>query len=338
MLKKKIKVVITDCNHPSIEIERKMLSEINAELILSNCNTEEDIIKVAKDADGIINQRVPITRRVITLLNKCKVIVRYGVGVDNIDVKAATECGIIVSNVPDYCVDEVSTHAIALILNCARGISLLDRKIREEEWGFTLAKPLFRTQGKTLGIYGLGRIGSAVAKKSMGFGLKIIAYDPYVSKVNNRIKMVDFPQLLSESDFISINASLTDETWHAFKENELKAMKKTAYLINTARGSIVDERVLYKALREGWIAGAAVDVMEKEPPDWDNPLLKLDNVVFTPHSAFYSEESYIELKTKVAEAVISVLSGRLPKSIMNPEVIKKIIEKGYFYNRNDFII
>ncbi|RLC38981.1 MAG: C-terminal binding protein [Candidatus Nealsonbacteria bacterium] len=338
MLNKKIKVVITDCNHPSIEIERKMLSEINAELILSNCNTEEDIIKVAKDADGIINQRVPITRRVITLLNKCKVIVRYGVGVDNIDVKAATECGIIVSNVPDYCVDEVSTHAIALILNCARGISLLDRKIREEEWGFTLAKPLFRTQGKTLGIYGLGRIGSAVAKKSMGFGLKIIAYDPYVSKVNNRIKMVDFPQLLSESDFISINASLTDETWHAFKENELKAMKKTAYLINTARGSIVDERVLYKALREGWIAGAAVDVMEKEPPDWDNPLLKLDNVVFTPHSAFYSEESYIELKTKVAEAVISVLSGRLPKSIMNPEVIKKIIEKGYFYNRNDFII
>jgi len=323
MLNKKIKVVITDCNHPSIEIERKMLSEINAELILSNCNTEEDIIKVAKDADGIINQRVPITRRVITLLNKCKVIVRYGVGVDNIDVKAATECGIIVSNVPDYCVDEVSTHAIALILNCARGISLLDRKIREEEWGFTLAKPLFRTQGKTLGIYGLGRIGSAVAKKSMGFGLKIIAYDPYVSKVNNRIKMVDFPQLLSESDFISINASLTDETWHAFKENELKAMKKTAYLINTARGSIVDERVLYKALREGWIAGAGLDVLEKEPPDWDNPLLKLDNVVFTPHSAFYSEESYIELKTKVAEAVISVLSGRLPKSIMNPEVIEK---------------
>ena len=323
MLNKKIKVVITDCNHPSIEIERKMLSEINAELILSNCNTEEDIIKVAKDADGIINQRVPITRRVITLLNKCKVIVRYGVGVDNIDVKAATECGIIVSNVPDYCVDEVSTHAIALILNCARGISLLDRKIREEEWGFTLAKPLFRTQGKTLGIYGLGRIGSAVAKKSIGFGLKIIACDPYVSKVNNRIKMVDFPQLLSESDFISINASLTDETWHAFKENELKAMKKTAYLINTARGSIVDERVLYKALREGWIAGAAVDVMEKEPPYWEDPLLGLKNLIVTPHSAFYSEESYIELKTKVVKAVISVLNSRLPKSIVNPEVIEK---------------
>lgn len=320
---KKLKVVITDSNHPSIEIERKILSEINAELILSNCNTEEDIIKVAKDADGIINQRVSITRRVIKSLNKCKVIVRYGVGVDNIDIKVATECGIIVANVPDYCVDEVSSHAIGLILGCARGIILFNSKVKEKRWGFSLAKPLFRTQGKTLGIFGLGRIGSAVAKKSIGFGLKIIACDPYVSKVNNRIKMVDFPQLLSESDFISINASLTDKTWHAFKENELKAMKKTAYLINTARGSIVDEKALYKALREGWIAGAGLDVLEKEPPDWNNPLLKLDNVIFTPHSAFYSEESYIELKTRTAKAVLSVLNGKLPETIINPQVLNR---------------
>jgi len=323
MLEKQIKVVITDCNHPSIEIERKMLSEINAELILSNCNTEEDIIKVAKDADGIINQRVSITRRVIKSLNKCKVIVRYGVGVDNIDIKVATECGIIVANVPDYCVDEVSSHALGLILGCARGRILFNSKVKEKRWGFSLAKPLFRTQGKTLGIFGLGRIGSAVAKKSKGFGLKIIACDPYVSKVNNRIKMVDFPQLLSESDFISINASLTDKTWHAFKENELKAMKKTAYLINTARGSIVDEKALYKALREGWIAGAGLDVLEKEPPDWNNPLLKLDNVIFTPHSAFYSEESYIELKTRTAKVVLSVLNGKLPETIINPQVLNR---------------
>jgi len=316
-------VVITDCNHPSIEIERKMLSEINAELILSNCNTEEDIIKVAKDADGIINQRVSITRRVIKSLNKCKVIVRYGVGVDNIDIKVATECGIIVANVPDYCVDEVSSHAIGLILGCARGIILFNSKVKEKRWGFSLVKPLFRTQGKTLGIFGLGRIGSAVAKKSIGFGLKIIACDPYVSKVNNRIKMVDFPQLLSESDFISINASLTDETWHAFGEDELRAMKKSTYLINTARGAIVDEKILYNALREGWIAGAGLDVLEKEPPDWNNPLLKLDNVIFTPHSAFYSEESYIELKTRTAKAVLSVLNGKLPETIINPQVLNR---------------
>lgn len=320
---KKLKVVITDSNHPSVEIERKILSEIGAEVILLDSNKKEDIIKIAKDADGIINQRVSITREIIKSLNKCKVIARYGVGVDNIDVNAATEYGIIVANVPDYCVDEVSTHAIALILDCARGIVLFNRKVKEKRWGFSLAKPLFRIQGKTLGIFGLGRIGSAVAKKSIGFGLKIIACDPYVSKVNNRIKMVDFPQLLSESDFISINASLTDETWHAFKENELKAMKKTAYLINTARGSIVDEKALYKALREGWIAGAGLDVLEKEPPDWNNPLLKLDNVIFTPHSAFYSEESYIELKTRTAKAVLSVLNGKLPETIINPQVLNR---------------
>jgi len=260
MSEKKLKVVITDCNHPSVEIERKILNEINAEVILLNSNKKDDIIKIAKNADGIINQRVPITRGIIKSLNKCKIIARYGVGVDNIDVKAATEYGIIVANVPDYCVDEVSSHTIGLILACARGIILFNRKVKEKRWGFSLAKPLFRIQGKTLGIFGLGRIGSAVAKKSIGFGLKIIACDPYVSKTNTKIKMVDFPQLLSESDFISINASLTDETWHAFNENELKAMKKTAYLINTARGSIVDEKILYNALRERWIAGAGLDV------------------------------------------------------------------------------
>ena len=323
MLNKKIKVVITDSNHPSVEIERKILSEIDAEVILLNSNKKKDIIKIAKDADGIINQRMPITREIIKSLNKCKVIARYGVGVDNIDIKAATEYGIIVANVPDYCIDEVSTHAIGLILGCARGIVLFNSKVKEKRWGFSLAKPLFRTQGKTLGIFGLGRIGSEVAKKAMEFGLNIIACDPYVSKVNNRIKMVDFPQLLSESNFISINASLTDETWHAFKENELKAMKKTAYLINTARGSIVDEKALYKALREGWIAGAGLDVLEKEPPDWDNLLLKLDNVIFTPHSAFYSEESYIELKTRTAKAVLSVLNGKLPETIINPQVLNR---------------
>jgi len=323
MSEKKLKVVITDCNHPSVEIERKILNEINAEVILLNSNKKDDIIKIAKNADGIINQRVPITRGIIKSLNKCKIIARYGVGVDNIDVKAATEYGIIVANVPDYCVDEVSSHTIGLILACARGIILFNRKVKEKRWGFSLAKPLFRIQGKTLGIFGLGRIGSAVAKKSIGFGLKIIACDPYVSKTNTKIKMVDFPQLLSESDFISINASLTDETWHAFNENELKAMKKTAYLINTARGSIVDEKILYNALRERWIAGAGLDVLEKEPPDWDNPLLKLDNVIFTPHSAFYSEESYIELKTRTAKAVLSVLNGKLPETIINPQVLNR---------------
>jgi len=321
MSNKRPKVVITDCDHPSVEIERAILSEINPEFLLAYCNTEDEVIETARDADGIINQYAPITRRVIDSLKRCKVIARYGVGVDNIDVEAATEHKIIVANVPDYCVDEVSTHAIALMLACARGITLLDRKIRDKKWDFTLAKPLFRTQGKTLGLFGLGRIARMVAQKASGFGFKIIAYDPYVSKVDDGIELVGFSKLLSDSDFISIHAPLTDETKYVFGENELKAMKKTAYLINTARGPIIDERNLYVALKERWIAGAALDVMEKEPPDWKNLLPKLDNLIVTPHISFYSEESYVELKTKVAESVRSVLKGELPRAMVNPQVI-----------------
>jgi len=320
---KRPKVVITDCDHPSVEIEKEILSEIDPEFLLAHCNTEDEVIKAAQDADGIINQYAPITRRVIESLKGCKVIARYGVGVDNIDIKAATEFGIIVANVPDYCVDEVSTHTMALILACARGITLLNGKIIEKIWNFTLAKPLFRTKGKTIGLFGLGKIARAVAQKASGFGFKIIADDPYVSKVNREIKLVKFSQLLSDSDFISIHTPLTDETRHSFGENELKTMKKTAYLINTARGSIVDEEALYKALKKRWIAGVALDVMEKEPPDWENLLPKLDNLIITPHISFYSEESYVELKTKVAEAVCSVLKGKLPRAFVNPQVSKK---------------
>jgi len=257
MSNKKPKVVVTDCDHPSVEIERRVLSEINPEFILAQCKTEDEVIEAAHDADGIINQYAPITRRVIESLNRCKVIARYGVGVDSIDIESATEHKIIVANVPDYCVDEVSTHAMALILACARGITFLDRKIRDKKWDFTLAKPLFRTQGETLGLFGLGRIAKMVAQKALGFGFKIIAYDPYISKVESGIELVEFSQLLSDSDFISIHAPLTTETRHSFGENELKAMKKTAYLINTSRGPIVDEKALCKALKNKWIASAA---------------------------------------------------------------------------------
>jgi len=323
MSNKRPKIVITDCDHPSIEIEEKVLSDINPEIVLAHCHTEDEVIKVARDADGIINQYAPITRRVIKSLKKCKVIVRYGVGVDNIDLEAATEHNIMVANVPDFCIDEVSTHAMALILACARGIILLDRKIKKKKWDFTLVKPLFRTQGKILGLFGLGNIARAVAKKASGFGFKIIAYDPYISKIEHGIELVEFFKLLSDSDFLSIHVPLTIETKHYFGENELKKMKKTAYLINTARGAVIDEKALYKALKNSWIAGAALDVMEKEPPDWESSLLKLDNLIITPHTSFYSEESYVELKTKTAKTVLSVLKGELPRAIVNPQVVKR---------------
>ena len=325
MSNKKPKIVITDCDHPSVEIERAILSEIDPEFILAYCNTEDEVIEIAQDADGIVNQYAPITRRVIESLKRCKVIARYGVGVDNIDIEAATEQHIIVANVPDYCLDEVSTHALGLILASARKIILLDRKVRERTWDFKIAKPLFRTQGKILGLFGLGRIARMVAQKALGFGFKVIAFDPYVSEVNSKIEMVALKRLLSDSDFLSIHVPLTDETRHSFSEKELRTMKKTAYLVNTSRGPIVDEKALYVALKEKWIAGAALDVMEKEPPDWEDPLLKLDNIIITPHISFYSEESYVELKTKVAESVRSVLKGELPRAMVNPQVTKRKI-------------
>ena len=323
MANERPKVVVTDCDHPSLEPERRALEEINPEFVVAHCTTEDEVIQAARDADAIINQWLPITRKVIESLNRCKIIARYGVGVQGIDVEAATEHGIIVTNVPDYCIDEVSTHAMALILACARKVTLLNRMVEEKKWDFALAKPLFRTQGRTLGLFGLGKIARALAQKASGFGFKVIAYDPYVSKATGEIELVEFPQLLSDSDFISIHAPFTSETRHIFGENELKAMKKPAYLINTARGPIVNEGALYKALEERWIAGAALDVMEKEPPDWENPILKLDNLIITPHTSFYSEESYLELKNSVAEAVLSVLKGKLPKAIVNPQVVKK---------------
>lgn len=323
MANRRPKVVVTDCDHFSLELERKVLNEINPEFVVAHCTTEEEVIETARDADGIINQYAPMTRRVIESLKRCKVIARYGIGVDNIDVEAATEHGIIVANLPDYCVDEVSTHAVALILSCLRKITLLDNLVKQEIWNLTLARPLLRTQGRILGLFGLGKIGRAVAEKTSKFGFKIIACDPYVAKVDREIELAEFPQLLSDSDFISIHTPLTKETRHIFGENELRAMKKSAYLINTARGSIINEKALYKALKDKWIAGAALDVMEKEPPDWKNPLLKLNNLIITPHVSFYSEESYVDLKTKTAEAVLFVLKGGLPRAMVNPQVINK---------------
>jgi D-3-phosphoglycerate dehydrogenase len=318
-----MKVVVTDYDYPSLDLERKVLEEIDPEFVGAHCTTEEEVITATKNAHGILNQYAPITKRVIRLLDRCKVISRYGVGVDNIDVEAATHVGIIVANVPDYCVDEVSTHAMALILACARKVPYLSTTVKEGKWDFAVGKPLFRSQGRVLGLFGLGKIGRGVVQKAKGFDFQIIAYDPYISEAKEKVELVSFSELLSNSDFISIHAPFTQETKHSFGKAEFKAMKKDAYLINTARGAIVDEFVLYRALKEGWIAGAALDVMEKEPPDLNNPLLKLNNLIITPHVSYYSEESYAELKIKAAQAVLDVLKGGLPEAMVNPQVVKE---------------
>jgi len=316
------KVVFADYDYPSIDIELKQLEQLNAEIIEGQCKTEEELIGLAKDADGIICQYAPFTAKVMNALEKCRIISRYGVGVDNIDVKAATEKGIMVAYVPDYCIEEVSNHAIAMIMNFARQISLFDRSTRNRNWDVMLSKPIFRLSEQTIGILGLGRIGSAVAKKLKNFNVKILAYDPYVKNVIEGVRIVDFQELVEKSDYITIHTPLSEETKQIFTQKIFKQMKKSAYLINTARGGIINQEALFEALNNKEIKGAALDVLENEPPDWSE-IPQLENLILTPHAAFYSESSFEELKKRTAQAVVNVLQGKVSSNLFNPDVLER---------------
>jgi len=313
---------------PMVE-ETGELAKANAELVSADCATEDEMIEAAKDADAIITWGAQITRRVMEALPKCKVIVRYGVGFDTIDVDAATDNDILVVNVPDFCWEEVSNHAITLLLACAKKLALLNDLTKQGLWAESkrAQAPMGSIYGQTLGIIGCGNIGRITARKAQCFGLKILGYDPYVDKSlakESGITLVSLPELLKESDFVSVHALLNKETWHLIGEGEFKQMKPTAYFINTSRGSVVDEPALIKALQEKWIAGAALDVFEKEPVDSDNPLLKMDNVVVTPHSASYSDVAFKRLRTSVGQEAARVLSGRWPKNVVNKTVKPKV--------------
>lgn len=313
-------VVITDCDHGSIQEEKDELVQIGAELILAQVREEEDLIRICKDADGLINQYALLTRRVLENLPRCKVIARYGVGVDSIDLNAATDLGIVVANVPDYCIEEVASHTVALLLTLVRKTAFFDRKVKSNQWDFRQGMPMGRIRGKTLGLIGSGKIGLAVAKMISPFGVRVVAHDPYLKQVPEGVQLKDFEAVLRESDFISIHCPLNDSTRHLIGEKEFNQMEKKPFLINTSRGPIIDERALVEALRRGLLAGAGLDVLEKEPPDLNHPLLAMDNVVLSPHVGFYSEESIRELKRRTAENVSAVLMGRWPRSVVNHEV------------------
>lgn len=320
----RFKVVIPDAD-PEEERpdERKALDKIGAKIICLRCRTEEELMAATRDADAVlVTGSNVMTRRVIENLRRCKVIVRYGIGVDNIDLEAATERGIVVANVPDFCMEEVANHAIMFLLACAKKLAFLHNALRAGIWDRKLLPPMPCIYGQTLGLVGFGRIARAVARKAHAFNLRILAYDPYVDKsVAGEYGVVllrgELGELLEEADYVSIHVPLTEETRHMFGEEEFRRMKPTAFLINTSRGAVVDERALIKALREGWIAGAALDVFEKEPPDPDNPLLKMDNVIVTPHSASYSDAAFRDLRRRVGEEAARVLSGRRPLHPVN---------------------
>ncbi len=309
----KFKVVVTDFEYESLEIERKVIEEAGGELIPCQCKTEEEIIEACKDADGILNQYASISRRVIENLQKCKVISRYGVGVNTIDVNAAKQRSIEVRNVPDYCIDEVSDHAFALLLSLARKVVLLNETVKGGTWDYKMSVPIYRLKGRKLGLVGFGQISQSLAKKAQAFGIGVIAYDPYVSaEVAERlnVELVDLDTLCRNSDFISIHAPLTSATEGLISESQFDKMQDHAFIINTSRGGVIDEPALIRALQKGKLAGAGLDVVETEPILANNPLLKMNNVILNPHVAWYSEESEAELKRKTALNAVEVIKDR----------------------------
>jgi len=321
------KVVVTDYEYTTFAPEQEVLSKIGIDLTFKQCRTEEDVIAECKDADALISQYAPLSRKVIESLEKCKVIARYGVGFNTIDIDAATEMGIVVGNVTDYCLDEVSDHTIALLLSSARKITKLNNAVKSGTWDFNVGVPIFRLRGRTLGLVGFGNIPQTVAKKAQAFGLNVIAYDPFVSEVvaaEMNIKLVTLDELCKQSDYVSIHVPLNKDTEGMISNEQFNKMKKEAFIINTSRGPIIDEKALINALEEGKIAGAGLDVLEVEPIDPNNPLLKMNNVILTPHAAFNSVEAEVELKRKTAQNVADVLSGYYPTYLVNKEVKEKV--------------
>jgi D-3-phosphoglycerate dehydrogenase len=312
----------------------ELLTELGAQVEKTFCATEEDLVSACSEAHAVIALGIKITpgyvfsARVIENLNKCRLIALTGIGYDNVDMAAATERGICVANNPYYCLEEVSDHAMALILVCARKLYKLLPDIRIGKWStqgdyLSALKPLHRLSGQTLGLIGFGNIARALVPKAKAFGLRIIAYSPHVPRIlfeTFKVEPVELDRLLEQSDFVSMHTALTPETRHMMGLEQFKRMKRTACFINTARGELVDEKALYVALSEGLIAGAGLDVLELEPPDRDNPLLKLGNVLITGHFAYYSEESREELFRWPWEEAGRVLRGEWPQGLINAEV------------------
>jgi D-3-phosphoglycerate dehydrogenase len=320
----KFKVLITDPYHQNFHIEKEILAEINAEIIIGHCKTEEDVIKICSNIDGILVSYIPIGKKVIENLHKCKVIVKYAVGIDNIDLEAATLKKIFVANVPRYCVEEVSTHTVALLLNLIRKISKYDHSVKRGCWDPLAGDPIFRLENRLLGIIGFGNIGKRVAEKFHPFKLSIIVYDPLVNgKIISKYgaKKVKLDTLLRQSDYISLHCPLNKHTKHLIDFKEIEIMKKGVFIINTSRGEIVNQKALYKALQDGKIAGAALDVLEKDPPSLID-IINADNIIYTPHVAWNSVEAETELRKSAAQEVKRVLEGGRPLNLINKELLK----------------
>jgi D-3-phosphoglycerate dehydrogenase len=320
------RVVIADYDFGDVDVERRIVERAGFELVPAQCKTEDEVIGIARDADAIITQYARVGARAVTAFTRCRVIARYGTGVDIVDVDAATRRGIQVTNAPnDWCSDEVADHAVALWLAAARKVPQYAAATRRGEWRWQTGRPIHRLRGRVLGILSFGAIARSIAERARPFGVEVWTHDPFVSASDvekQGVRSVTFDELVRGSDYVVIQAPLTPKTRGLFDENVLRQMKRSAILVNTARGPIVVDEAIRRALEEHWIAGAALDDIEEEPAkrrDWeaDNPLFELDDAIITPHAAYYSEESIRIVREIASSEVVRVLSGQRPLSPVN---------------------
>ena len=323
-----LRILITDFVWPSTAPEREVLAAglgDGVEVIEAPDGSEATLSALAADCDGIMTCFAQVTPAVVRAAERCRVISRYGVGVDNIAVDVATELGIPVTYVPDYCVDEVSDHVMALLLTWNRQVGFYDGVAKAGRWeGTPSPYPLTRLRGQTIGILGFGRIGRAVADKARAFGLNVVIHDPYLptdAVLPDGVSAETMDDLLAASDYVTVHTPLNDETRGLIGLQAFHMMKPSAYIINCARGPIINEQALVDALREGEIAGAGLDVMESSAPPADHPLFGMENVIVTPHVAFLSQQSVLELEVRTARATVDVLHGRMPEFLVNPGVL-----------------
>lgn len=316
------RVVVSDTKVMDVETRAAVLDAVDATVETTDADNPAAVATAVEDADAlIVDASTQVTAEVIDAADSLKVVGRAGIGLDNIDVHAAADGGVTVVNVPDYSVEEVSTHAFALMLACLREIPTFDRSVKSGEWEWSVGQPMHRLAGSTVGLVAFGKLARRFAAKLQGFNVDVVAYDPYVPEYRMRdlgVESVTFETLLADADIVSLHAPLTDETREMVDSDALNQMREDALLVNTARGGLVDETALYDALVNGELSGAGLDVRESEPPG-ESSLHGLDSVVCSPHVGWYSEESRIELTQTVAEDVVRVLRGEAPTNPVDPE-------------------
>ena len=314
------RVLITDRAWPDCDLEREILAKVGGEVVESPDQQESTFIDLARNADAIATCWAQVTSAVIRAASPCRVIARFGIGLDNIAVATATELNIPVTYVPDYCVPEVSDHALALLLACARKVAFFHQRAKHGDYTLQSGPTLRRLSVQVLGLVGLGRIARALVPKARALGLNVIAHTPSGHAYETGCPMVSLDELLEKADYVSLHLPLTDASRHLIGRDQLAHMKPSAYLVNTARGPLIDHDALWWALQAKEIAGAALDVFDLEPPDLSLPLYGDERVIVTPHTAFLSEESLLELRSRTARQVADALQGLRPENVVNPEI------------------